>query len=75
MIEAPDDEEAVLVAECDLPLIEETRRDCPFLRDRRIDAYDGLTSRFRDSGIDAEGASDGEESSVSQPDGSDSDTQ
>jgi len=75
LIEAPDDEEAVLVAECDLSLIEETRRDWPFLRDRRIDAYDGLTSRFLDSGIDLEGASDAEESSVSQPDGSDSDAQ
>lgn len=36
----------VLVARCDPQLIEETRRNWPFLRDRRIDAYGGLTSRF-----------------------------
>lgn len=37
--------EEVLVAECDLSEIEQTRRDWPFLRDRRIDAYEGLTRR------------------------------
>ncbi|HKJ25340.1 MAG TPA: carbon-nitrogen hydrolase [Myxococcota bacterium] len=45
---APSDEEAVLVVECDLAQIERTRRDWPFLRDRRIDAYEDLTRRFRD---------------------------
>jgi N-carbamoylputrescine amidase len=45
---APADEEAVLVAECDLAKIERVRRDWPFLRDRRIDAYQDLTRRFRD---------------------------
>ncbi len=45
---APDDEEAVLVVECDLGLIERVRRDWPFLRDRRIDAYQGLGQRFLD---------------------------
>ncbi len=45
---APDDEEAVLVVECDLEAIERVRRDWPFLRDRRIDAYEGLSSRFLD---------------------------
>ena len=30
------------------PQIERTRRHWPFLRDRRIDAYDGLLRRFRD---------------------------
>jgi len=39
-------EEEVLVVACDLGLIEETRCGWPFLRDRRIDAYDGLRSRF-----------------------------
>ncbi|HLU48053.1 MAG TPA: nitrilase-related carbon-nitrogen hydrolase, partial [Planctomycetota bacterium] len=39
-------ESEVLVAECDLSLIERTRCDWPFLRDRRIDAYRGITSRF-----------------------------
>ena len=37
---------AVLVAECDLGLIEKARRGWPFLRDRRIDAYAGLERRF-----------------------------
>jgi N-carbamoylputrescine amidase len=39
-------EEEVLVVECDLAQIERTRRLWPFLRDRRIDAYDGLLRRF-----------------------------
>jgi N-carbamoylputrescine amidase len=39
--------EEILVAECDLALIEETRRNWPFLRDRRIDAYGDLLRRFR----------------------------
>jgi len=37
---------AVLVAECDLNLIEETRRNWPFLRDRRIDAYAPILQRW-----------------------------
>jgi N-carbamoylputrescine amidase len=40
------EEEEVLVVECDLSRIEETRQNWPFLRDRRIDAYDGLRLRF-----------------------------
>jgi N-carbamoylputrescine amidase len=36
----------VLVADCDLGLIEQARRGWPFLRDRRIDAYGGLERRF-----------------------------
>ena len=40
--------EEILVAEVDLGLIEETRRHWPFLRDRRIDAYGGITQRFLD---------------------------
>jgi N-carbamoylputrescine amidase len=39
-------DEAVIVAECDPNLIEETRRNWPFLRDRRIDLYAPLTHRF-----------------------------
>ena len=39
--------EEILVVDCDLSLIEETRRNWPFLRDRRIDAYHDLTRRFR----------------------------
>jgi N-carbamoylputrescine amidase len=37
---------AVLVADCDLGLIEQARRGWPFLRDRRIDAYAGLEQRY-----------------------------
>ena len=40
-------DEETLVVECDLNEIEETRRNWPFLRDRRIDAYGDLTRRFR----------------------------
>ncbi len=41
-------DEAVLVVDCDLSLIEQTRRGWPFLRDRRIDAYTGITARLLD---------------------------
>ncbi|MFP4145567.1 MAG: carbon-nitrogen hydrolase [Phycisphaeraceae bacterium] len=46
--EAPQDEEAVVIAECDLSRIETLRRGWPFFRDRRIDAYDTLTKRLAD---------------------------
>lgn len=36
----------VLVTRCDPALMEETRRNWPFLRDRRVDAYGGILSRF-----------------------------
>ncbi len=36
----------VLVAKCDPALIEETRRNWPFLRDRRIDAYSPILNRY-----------------------------
>jgi len=39
-----DDE--VLVAECDPKQMDEVRRNWPFLRDRRIDAYAGITQRW-----------------------------
>jgi N-carbamoylputrescine amidase len=39
-------EPAVLVAKCDRPLIESTRRNWPFLRDRRIDAYAPILNRY-----------------------------
>jgi len=39
-------EESVLVAQCDPKVIEETRRNWPFLRDRRIDAYAPILSRY-----------------------------
>ena len=40
------DKEEVLVVDCDLNKIEETRQNWPFLRDRRIDFYAPLSSRF-----------------------------
>lgn len=42
---APADAEAILVERLDLGEIERTRRDWPFLRDRRIDSYDALLRR------------------------------
>ncbi len=39
-------EPEILIAQCDLPLIEETRRNWPFLRDRRVDAYGPITQRW-----------------------------
>jgi N-carbamoylputrescine amidase len=42
------DDEEILIGEIDLGLIEETRRNWPFLRDRRIDAYSPITKRFLD---------------------------
>jgi N-carbamoylputrescine amidase len=45
---ASHDAEEILLGEIDLGLIEETRRNWPFLRDRRIDAYGGITRRFID---------------------------
>jgi N-carbamoylputrescine amidase len=46
--EAPMDKETVLLAEIDTARIEEVRRGWPFLRDRRVDAYGGITARFLD---------------------------
>jgi N-carbamoylputrescine amidase len=48
LAEAPRDAEAVLVVECDRAHQENVRRSWPFLRDRRIDAYAGLTERLLD---------------------------
>jgi N-carbamoylputrescine amidase len=45
---ASHDAEEVLLGEIDLALIEETRRNWPFLRDRRIDAYGPIVNRFLD---------------------------
>ncbi len=42
--------EEILIASCDLEKIAEARQSWPFLRDRRIDAYSGLSSRFLDGG-------------------------
>ena len=48
LYEAPKDEEATAVVDIDMERSEQVRRWWPFLRDRRIDAFDGLTSRFLD---------------------------
>ena len=45
---ASHDKEEVLIAKCDLAQVEITRQHWPFLRDRRIDAYGGITQRFLD---------------------------
>jgi N-carbamoylputrescine amidase len=41
-------EEEILIGEIDMALLEDTRRNWPFLRDRRIDAYAPITKRFLD---------------------------
>lgn len=45
---APSDAEAMGIIDIDMERSENVRRWWPFLRDRRIDAYDKLTSRFID---------------------------
>jgi len=45
---ASHDRQEILLVDCDLGRIEETRRHWPFLRDRRIDFYGGLTRRVLD---------------------------
>lgn len=45
---APSDEEVNLIVEVDLARSEAVRRIWPYFRDRRIDAYGGLTKRFLD---------------------------
>ena len=48
MAKAAHDAEEILLGEIDRALIEETRRNWPFLRDRRMDAYAPITQRFLD---------------------------
>ncbi len=40
------DKEEILYAELDSKLVETTRQHWPFLRDRRVDAYEGVGKRF-----------------------------
>jgi len=40
------EKEEVLVAHCDMKKLEDIRRNWPFLRDRRIDAYGDITKRW-----------------------------
>lgn len=48
LAELPNDEEAVRVVDIDKTRSEKVRRWWPFFRDRRIDAFGGLTRRFLD---------------------------
>ena len=48
LAKASHDKEEILIAEIDVALQEETRRNWPFLRDRRIDAYKPIAKRFLD---------------------------
>ncbi|OGP83111.1 MAG: acyltransferase [Deltaproteobacteria bacterium RBG_16_58_17] len=48
LAEASPDREEILLAEVDLDHLEDVRRNWPFLRDRRIDAYGGIAQRFLD---------------------------
>ncbi|SHI77772.1 N-carbamoylputrescine amidase [Malonomonas rubra DSM 5091] len=48
LLQASETEEQVLLVEIDRGRTEQVRRIWPFLRDRRIDAYQDLQKRFRD---------------------------
>jgi len=48
LAEASADREEILIGDVDLDRIEEVRRNWPFLRDRRVDAYGGIERRFLD---------------------------
>jgi N-carbamoylputrescine amidase len=56
---ASHEEEEILIGEIDMALLEDTRRNWPFLRDRRIDAYAPITSRFLDPVIGGPANGDG----------------
>ncbi len=46
---ASDTDQEILIASLDLNYIEDTRQGWPFLRDRRVDAYDGLNQILLDT--------------------------
>lgn len=48
LAEASSDKEEIVLTEIDPARIEDVRRNWPFLRDRRIDSYSPITSRFID---------------------------
>lgn len=54
LAQASHTEEEIVVAKIDKSLIEETRRNWPFLRDRRVDAYGGITKRYIDASTSGE---------------------
>ncbi len=50
--EASGDKEEIILADIDTGEIERTRRNWPFLRDRRIDAYSEIQQRFIDDDLE-----------------------
>jgi len=48
MHRAANDQSEIVIVDCDLSVIDTARTHWPFLRDRRIDAYQGLTQRWID---------------------------
>ncbi|MBI4979565.1 MAG: carbon-nitrogen hydrolase [Spirochaetes bacterium] len=46
------DKEEILIADIDTTHMENIRRNWPFFRDRRIDAFKDITKRYRDDGND-----------------------
>jgi N-carbamoylputrescine amidase len=53
--EAPVDRAEIILCAVEPARVEEVRRHWPFLRDRRIDAYDGITRRHLESAPGREG--------------------
>ncbi|MFO0914093.1 MAG: carbon-nitrogen hydrolase [Pirellulales bacterium] len=51
LVRGSHDQEEIVMAECNLAQIDVTRTHWPFLRDRRIDAYHGLTKRYLDDTV------------------------
>ena len=49
LAKAGSSKEEILLGDCDLTKVRQTRQNWPFLRDRRIDAYQDLTSRYLDT--------------------------
>jgi len=45
LAQASHDKEEILISEVDLDLQEKVRQNWPFLRDRRIDAFEDITKR------------------------------
>jgi N-carbamoylputrescine amidase len=48
LAEASADKEEILIVECDPARVEDVRRNWPFLRDRRIDAYSPILERWHE---------------------------
>jgi N-carbamoylputrescine amidase len=48
LVQAPTDQRELLIVDIDMQRSESVRRIWPFLRDRRIDAYQDLLKRYRD---------------------------